>query len=125
MCECVRMADGPEIDYFHLTKAFGAVAGANLPLHFALAVKRSPLRWLFGLSYEGHANFLHRWLGRLVNVLLYAHAALYLAFFWRTDRMSTRFLEPDVLAGFFAVCVLVRPSESGRAKCRTDGSSCA
>ena len=81
------------IDYFHLTKAFGAVAVANFPLHFMLAMKRSPLRWLFGLSYEGHANFMHRWLGRIINVLLYSHATLYLAFFWQTDRMTTRFLE--------------------------------
>jgi hypothetical protein len=95
------------LDYMHLTKAFGIVTVANLPLHFMLAMKRSPLRWAYGLSYEGHANFLHRWLGRIILWLLAIHAALYLNFFWDTNRMTTRFLEFDVMCGFIAIIALV------------------
>lgn len=96
-----------------MTKAFGIVGAANLPLHLVLAMKRSPLRWLGRLSYEGRANFLHRWLGRTISLLLAVHATLYFAFFWATGRMTTRFLELDVLCGFFALLVIVRPSSLG------------
>ncbi|KAF8543964.1 ferric reductase like transmembrane component-domain-containing protein [Trichophaea hybrida] len=93
-------------DYMHVTKAFGIVAVANLPLHFILAMKHSPLGYAYGLSYEGCANFLHRWLGRIIFTLLTVHAILYLNFFWDTSRMKTRFLEFDVLCGFFAFTAL-------------------
>ena len=92
-----------------MTKAFGMVGAANLPLHLVLAMKRSPLRWLGALSYEGRANFLHRWLGRTVSVLLAVHAALYLAYFWAAGRMTTRLLDLDVLCGVFALLAIVRP----------------
>ncbi|KAA8912719.1 ferric reductase like transmembrane component-domain-containing protein [Sphaerosporella brunnea] len=92
--------------YMHVTKAFGIVGAANLPMHFLLAIKRSPLRWMYGLSYEGRANFLHRWLGRIILYLLSCHAMLYLNFFWDTNRMKTRFLEFDVMCGFIAFIIM-------------------
>lgn len=82
------------------------MAAANFPLHFALAMKRSPLRWLFGLSYEGTANFLHGFLGRLIYLLLCGHAGLYLRFFYDSSLLLTRFLEFDILCGFFAFVAL-------------------
>ena len=71
-----------------------------------LAMKRSPLRMLFGASYEGQANFMHRWMGHNINSLLSTHAYLYLAYFWDTARMKTRFLEFDVQCGFWAFVLI-------------------
>lgn len=73
-------------------------------------MKRSPLRILYGVSYEGQANFLHRWVGRTIGYLLMCHGGLYLNFFWDTNRMTTRFLEFDVLCGFIGLMVIVRIS---------------
>ncbi|KAI5804356.1 hypothetical protein EDC01DRAFT_610859 [Geopyxis carbonaria] len=97
-------ADG--VDYLHVTKALGQVAGAQLPLHFILGSKRGLLRVL-GLSYEGRTNFLHRWLGRLMLALLIAHGVCYVKFFWDMGWMTGRFLEFDVLCGVAGLVMLM------------------
>ncbi|KAI5814755.1 hypothetical protein BZA77DRAFT_95335 [Pyronema omphalodes] len=95
-------------DYLHLTKAFGAVAMANLPIHFALSVDSKLLAYIshYPVEYEQRRNFLHRWLGRIIEMLLGIHGCLYLKFFWDTNRMTTRFLEFDVMCGFIGLLVI-------------------
>ncbi|KAH8144991.1 uncharacterized protein LAJ45_11011 [Morchella importuna] len=86
-------------DYLHFTKAFGMAASANFPALILLSMKRSPLRYIFSVSYEGKINYLHQGLAKIIYMLLCTHMALYLKFFWDTSRMKTRLLEFDVMCG--------------------------
>ncbi|TGZ83691.1 hypothetical protein EX30DRAFT_338303 [Ascodesmis nigricans] len=98
-------------DYLHLTKAFGTVAVANLPFHFLFASKRFILAPLLSTSYES-LNFFHRWLGRIITILLSGHAFLYLNFFYDTNRLTNRFLENDVQWGFWSYLIFTTISSS-------------
>lgn len=84
-------------DYLHLTKSLGHVAAANLPLHFLLATKHL-FPALLHTSYD-RLTFAHGWTGRIITLLMSAHVALYLNFFYDTNRMGTRFWETDVQCG--------------------------
>lgn len=82
-------------------------AAANFPMHILLSMKRTPLRYIFGVSYESEINHMHQGLGKIIYLLLSAHAALYLMFFWDTSRMKTRLLEYDILCGVAGFISLV------------------
>lgn len=87
-------------------------------MHILLSMKRTPLRYIFGVSYEGEINHMHQGLGKIINLLLGAHAVLYLKFFWDTSRMKTRLLEFDILCGVVAFVFLVG------SRSRTEGHNC-
>lgn len=90
-------------DYMHLTKSFGHVAIAQLPIHYLLALKhpRSPITLATGLAHE-RLNAVHRLLGRIVHALLAVHAVLYLNFFIRLDLLAKRLQHLDVRLGVAA-----------------------
>lgn len=83
------------------------VAAANFPMHILLSMKRTPLRYIFGVSYEGEINHMHQGLGKIISLFLSAHAVLYVKFLWDTSRMKTRLLEFDILCGVVAFIFLV------------------
>jgi len=90
-------------DYLHLTKSFGHVAISQLPLQYLLSLKspRSPVTLATGLTYE-RLNAYHRLLGRIVHLLLTAHATLYLRFFVLADLLGKRIKDRDVRLGLVA-----------------------
>jgi hypothetical protein len=91
------------IDYLHLTKRFGAIASSQLPFHYLLSLKTpySPLQLLTRTSHESMVA-LHQILGRIITVLLYAHAILYLNFYVQKSLLGEKLLQFYVLCGVFA-----------------------
>ncbi|KAI5792394.1 hypothetical protein DFH27DRAFT_186591 [Peziza echinospora] len=100
---------GSNEDYLHLTKVFGTLAASNLPLHFLLAAKSQTRvhSWIFGNTAHDKLNILHRWLGRLIFTFISFHALLYLQYFWDFDKMTTRFLEFDVVCGVIGFIMML------------------
>ena len=96
-------------DYLHLTKRIGLVAVSQWPLQYLLALKSlNPVAYILSSSHE-HVNRWHRVLARATTTLLCLHAALYLAFFVKRDRLD-RLANPVVLAGviaFFGLSLMV------------------
>ena len=91
-------------DYLHLTKRFGIVGASQLPFHYLLAMKApySPLKYLTASSHES-LNTLHQLLGRIITVLLYAHAALYLNFYVQVGVLGSKVREAYVICGILGV----------------------
>ncbi|KAI3401115.1 hypothetical protein diail_261 [Diaporthe ilicicola] len=77
----ILSVSGTGDDYLHLTKRAGAIAISQLPLQYLLALKSlNPVAYIFNSSHE-QVNRYHRVLGRIIYVLLFVHAFLYLNFF--------------------------------------------
>ncbi|EXJ79904.1 hypothetical protein A1O3_08189 [Capronia epimyces CBS 606.96] len=93
-------------DYMHLTKSFGHVAISQLPMHYLLALKspQSPITLATGLTHE-RLNAFHRLFGRMIHVLLGAHAVLYLGFFVKLGLLAKRVRDLDVQLGLSAFWV--------------------
>lgn len=91
-------------DYLHMTKRFGIVAASQLPFHYLLSLKSpySPLQILTRSSHET-LNALHQLLGRIVTVLLYFHAALYINFYVQKGLLASKIQEAYVLCGIFGI----------------------
>lgn len=85
-----------------MTKRFGTIAASQLPLQYLLAIKSpySPLQKLTGTSYET-INVAHQLLGRIITILLYLHAALYLNFYILNGLVG------DKLQQFYIICGIV------------------
>ncbi|KAK3111163.1 hypothetical protein LTR53_013860 [Teratosphaeriaceae sp. CCFEE 6253] len=98
---CVLQTDD---DYFHLTKRFGIVASSQLPLHYLLALKSpfSPLQLLTHCSHET-LNTSHQLLGRIVTLLVYLHAVLYLNLYIQVGVLRARLTEAYVLCGIAGI----------------------
>lgn len=92
------------IDYLHMTKRFGIVAGSQLPLHYLLSMKSpySPLQLLTGRSHESLIS-IHQLLGRIITVLLYGHAVLYINFYVLSNLLVAKLQEFYVLCGIFGI----------------------
>lgn len=92
------------LDYLHLTKRFGAVASSQLPFHYLLSLKTpySPLQLLTRTSHESLIA-LHQLLGRIITILLYVHAILYLNFYIQNSLLLAKLVQFYVLCGVFAV----------------------
>ncbi|KIW71038.1 hypothetical protein PV04_03254 [Phialophora macrospora] len=91
-------------DYMHITKSFGHVAASQLPFHYLLSVKQahySPVTWATGMTHE-RLNAVHRLFGRIVHLLLAAHAVLYLRFFVSMGFLEKRIKDRDVRLGVLA-----------------------
>ena len=90
-------------DYLHLTKRFGHVAASQLPFHYMMAIKSplSPVQIATGLTWE-KMNDYHRLFGRIVHLMVVAHATMYLNFFIQAGLLSKRFGDWDVRTGFLA-----------------------
>jgi NAD(P)H-flavin reductase len=90
-------------DYLHLTKALGHVAISQLPLHYLLAMKSptSPLTLATAWTHE-RLNSVHRLLGRIVAILAFSHATLYLKFFLDKGLLRKRLGDWDVRLGLMA-----------------------
>lgn len=90
-------------DYLHLTKRIGHIAVSQLPLQYTLAIKtpRSPVEFATGLSWES-LNPYHRLFGRIVHLLVAAHAILYMNFFVAANLLSKRIKDSDVQLGLAA-----------------------
>lgn len=96
----------------HLTKRLGVIAVSQWPLQYILALKAlNPIAYLLRSSHE-QINRWHRVMARVTTTLLCLHAALYLNFFVRTDRLH-RLGDPVVFSGvmaFFGLLLLVSTS---------------
>lgn len=87
-----------------MTKRFGIVGVSQLPFHYLLAIKTpySPLQMLTGRSHET-LNSVHQLLGRVVTILLYLHAGLYLNFYIAKDLLGSKIKEFYVICGIFSI----------------------
>lgn len=86
----------PEQQLLFNANRLGFIALGLLPIIFLLAMKSaSPLALLLGKSYE-KLNFLHRWLGRFLLIVILAHMALWVND-WRTtsDQYALDMLKGD------------------------------
>lgn len=90
-------------DYLHITKRFGAIAAAQFPLHYMLAMKSlySPLNLAFGSSHEELSPW-HRLQGRVIYGLLFLHATWYLNYFVQAGVLATRLTARVVIIGYVA-----------------------
>ena len=98
------------VDYLHITKRFGHVAGAQFPLHYMLAMKSryAPLSVVFQSSHE-QLNAWHRISGRVIYFLLLNHATWYMNYFIQNGLVYKRLTEFIVLVGitsFLAITVV-------------------
>lgn len=91
-------------DYLHLTKRFGIVGASQLPFHYLLIWKSSwsPVQILTRSSHES-LNAYHQLLGRIVTLLVGAHAALYLNFYVQNNLLASKLKEFYVLCGIVGV----------------------
>jgi len=83
------------------------VGASQLPFHYLLALKSpyNPLRYLTGRTHES-LNALHQLLGRVVTILIYVHAALYLNLYVLKGLLGSKLREPYIIAGVFGVLAL-------------------
>lgn len=90
------------LDYFHLAKRLGAVGASQLPFHYLLTLKSpySPLQFATGRSYESLLT-AHQSLGRIITALFYAHVALFLNFYIRSNLLATKLKQVYILCGVF------------------------
>ncbi|KPI41387.1 putative metallo AIM14 [Cyphellophora attinorum] len=93
--------------YLHLTKSLGHVAVSQLPWHYLLAIKspNSPITIATGLTHE-RLNAWHRILGRIIAVLAFGHAALYLKFFVDMGVLKKRLGDWEPRLGLAAVVTM-------------------
>lgn len=90
------------IDYFHLTKRFGAIAVSQLPIQYLLALKAlNPIAWVFNSSHE-HINRYHRVLGRIIYGFLWLHLLFYNIYFIIAGIWFKRILDTVVFCGVLA-----------------------
>ena len=100
----LAVSDKCNIDYFHLTKRFGAIASSQLPFLYLLALKSpySPLQILTRSSHET-LNRLHQLLGRVLTVFFYVHAALYLNFYVVKNLLATKLQAAYIICGIVGI----------------------
>lgn len=91
-------------DYLHLTKRFGIVGASQLPVHYLLIWKSSwsPVQILTRASHET-LNVYHQLLGRIVTLLVFGHAILYLNFYVQSNLLESKLKEFYVLCGLVGV----------------------
>jgi ferredoxin-NADP reductase len=94
----------PHIDYLHVTKRFGSVAAAQLPLLFLLAMRTrySPLSIIFGSSHEQLVHW-HQICGRIIMVLLLLHGIWYLNYFVQNGMLADRLQHRHSITGLIAL----------------------
>ncbi|KAL8406729.1 hypothetical protein RB596_005276 [Gaeumannomyces avenae] len=86
-------------DYLHLTKRFGIVAAAQLPIQYLLSLKYlNPFAYVFRTSHE-EVNRWHRVLGRIIYMLLLLHVVFYVNFLAQAGVLGRRIFAPVVFAG--------------------------
>ncbi|EJT75492.1 metalloreductase Fre8 [Gaeumannomyces tritici R3-111a-1] len=86
-------------DYLHLTKRFGIVAAAQLPIQYLLSLKYlNPFAYVFRTSHE-EVNKWHRVLGRIIYMLLLLHVVFYVNFLAQAGVLGRRIFAPIVFAG--------------------------
>lgn len=107
------------VDYLHLTKRLGAIGASQLPLHYLLAMRSpySPLQLLTRLSHE-QLKASHQILGRIVFFLFSLHAILYLNFFIRSNLLSKRIQEKDVIFGIISIALFTAISATALSQLR-------
>ncbi|KXS95627.1 hypothetical protein AC578_3563 [Pseudocercospora eumusae] len=91
-------------DYLHLTKRFGIVGGSQLPFHYLLSLKSpySPLQFLLGTSHESLIS-IHQILGKIITILFWCHAVLYVAFYIMNSLLAAKLKEFYIICGLFAI----------------------
>ncbi|KAL8863664.1 MAG: hypothetical protein Q9178_000347 [Gyalolechia marmorata] len=107
--EPLSMVFGPGCvlgNYLHLTKRFGIIGASQLPLHYLLALKSSPISYLTRLSHE-ELNPYHRALGRIILIFFSLHASFYLNFFIQQSLLTKRIRDPDVILGVLAITIFL------------------
>lgn len=85
------------LDYFHLTKRFGAVAAAQFPIQYLLSLKYvNPVAYALRSSHE-EVNRWHRVIGRIIYLLLCLHGAFYTNYYIQTGVLMQRLTSSKVV----------------------------
>ncbi|KAH8673321.1 ferric reductase like transmembrane component [Xylariales sp. PMI_506] len=86
-------------DYMHLTKRFGAVAAAQFPVQYILALRKiNPIAYALGSSHE-ELNRWHRTLGRTIYFLLCLHGIFYINYWIQMNNLASNLVRPIVVIG--------------------------
>ncbi|KAI1331529.1 ferric reductase like transmembrane component [Xylariaceae sp. FL0255] len=94
---------GTGVDYMHFTKRFGIVGVSQFPVQYLLSLKYlNPIAWALGSSHED-VNRWHRVLGRIIYVLLFAHAILYLNFYYQKGLLAAKLVSRVPVLGLTAI----------------------
>ncbi|EME87388.1 uncharacterized protein MYCFIDRAFT_108114, partial [Pseudocercospora fijiensis CIRAD86] len=82
---------------------FGIVGGSQLPFHYLLSLKSpySPIQLLTGASHESLIS-IHQILGKIITILFWCHATLYVAFFIIKSLLAAKIQEFYIMCGIFA-----------------------
>ena len=104
-------------DYLHLTRRFGLVAASQLPLHYLLAF-RSPAAYLHSqkppwlplqiITRTSHEilNSYHQLLGRIITVLFYCHAGMFLNLYVQKALLASKVRQGYIICGILGVVCL-------------------
>ncbi|KAJ5167279.1 uncharacterized protein N7482_006060 [Penicillium canariense] len=94
-------------DYLHVTKRFGSVAAAQLPLHFLLSMRTrySPLGIILGTSHEQLIHW-HQICGRIIMILLVLHAAWYINYFVQNQILVERLQHLHPITGLLSLSLM-------------------
>jgi NAD(P)H-flavin reductase len=98
-----RITD-PPADYLHVTKRFGSVAAAQLPLLFLLSMRTrySPLVIIFSSSHERLIHW-HQICGRIIMILLLLHGVWYINYFVQTGILADRLQHRHSIMGLMSL----------------------
>jgi hypothetical protein len=82
----------------------GIVAGSQLPLQYLLAIKRdvSPVTLIFRVPIA-QTLAIHQTLGRIIAILMYGHAILYLNFYIQSSILLAKLVQFYIICGILAV----------------------
>jgi NAD(P)H-flavin reductase len=94
-------------DYFHVTKRFGSIAAAQLPIHYMLSMRNrySPLAVIFGTSHEQLIHW-HQVYGRIIMILIALHGALYINYFVQTGILVERLQARPSMTGLLCLALM-------------------
>ncbi|KAJ5270009.1 hypothetical protein N7497_009238 [Penicillium chrysogenum] len=106
-------------DYFHVTKRFGSIAAAQLPIHYMLSMRNrySPLAVIFGTSHEQLIHW-HQICGRIIMILIGLHGAFYINYFVQTGILVERLQTRPSMTGLLCLALMSVLTITSIEKCR-------
>ncbi|CAG7979045.1 unnamed protein product [Penicillium nalgiovense] len=106
-------------DYFHVTKRFGSIAAAQLPIHYMLSMRNrySPLAVIFCTSHEQLIHW-HQICGRIIMILIALHGTLYINYFVQTGILVERLQTRPSMTGLLCLVLMSVLTITSIEKCR-------
>lgn len=94
-------------DYLHVTKRFGSVAAAQVPLLFLLSMRtrHSPLVIILGSSH-GQLIHWHQICGRVIMTLVLFHGTWYINYFVQTGILADRLQHRHSITGLISLLLM-------------------